>query len=51
VASQAFNFAFKDTIKGLFPKYNPKTEFGMFFAANMASGGAPRHPSAARSRA
>merc|ERR1711939_31874 len=37
--TQAFNFAFKDTIKGLFPKYNPKTEFGMFFAANMASGG------------
>merc|ERR1719197_1379812 len=37
--TQAFNFAFKDTIKGLFPKYNPKTEFGAFFAANMASGG------------
>jgi len=37
--TQAFNFAFKDTIKGLFPKYNPKTEFGSFFAANMASGG------------
>merc|ERR1719473_1643947 len=30
--TQAFNFAFKDTIKGLFPKYNPKSEFGMFFA-------------------
>ena len=49
--TQAFNFAFKDTIKGLFPKYNPKSEFGMFFATNMASGGAPRCPSAARSRA
>ena len=36
--TQAFNFAFKDTIKGLFPKYNPKTEFGAFFATNMASG-------------
>jgi len=37
--TQAFNFAFKDTIKGLFPKYNPKTEFWSFFACNMASGG------------
>ena len=37
--TQAFNFAFKDTIKGLFPKYNSKTEFMKFFAANMASGG------------
>merc|ERR1712070_784362 len=37
--TQAFNFAFKDTIKAMFPKYNPKTEFGMFFATNMASGG------------
>lgn len=37
--TQAFNFAFKDTIKGLFPSYNPKTEFGPFFATNMASGG------------
>jgi len=37
--TQAFNFAFKDTIKALFPKYNPKTEFGMFFLTNMASGG------------
>jgi len=37
--TQAFNFAFKDTIKGLFPKYNSKTEFWKFFAANMASGG------------
>merc|ERR1719473_1621364 len=37
--TQAFNFAFKDTIKAMFPKYNPKSEFGMFFATNMASGG------------
>merc|ERR1719453_1296580 len=37
--TQAFNFAFKDTIKALFPKYNPKTEFMSFFATNIASGG------------
>jgi len=37
--TQAFNFAFKDTIKMFFPKYNPKTQFGMFFAVQMASGG------------
>jgi len=37
--TQAFNFAFKDTIKGLFPKYSSKTDFGMFFLVNMASGG------------
>lgn len=37
--TQAFNFAFKDTIKNLFPRANPKTEFGKFFAINMASGG------------
>lgn len=37
--TQAFNFAFKDTIKALFPKYNSKTQFGMFFLVNMASGG------------
>lgn len=36
---QAFNFAFKDTIKDLFPSYNPKTQFWQFFATNMASGG------------
>merc|ERR1711967_15029 len=28
-----------DTIKALFPKYNPKTEFWSFFTANVASGG------------
>jgi len=37
--TQAFNFAFKDTIKGFFPKYSPKTDFGKFFLVNMASGG------------
>jgi solute carrier family 25 (adenine nucleotide translocator) protein 4/5/6/31 len=37
--TQAFNFAFKDTIKGLFPKYSPKKDFAAFFAVNMASGG------------
>ena len=36
---QAFNFAFKDTIKGLFPKYSPKTDFWRFFVVNLASGG------------
>ncbi|GAX21040.1 solute carrier family 25 (mitochondrial adenine nucleotide translocator), member 4/5/6/31 [Fistulifera solaris] len=37
--TQAFNFAFKDTIKALFPKADKNTEFGKFFAINMASGG------------
>lgn len=37
--TQAFNFAFKDTFKNLFPRYDPKKEFFMFFMANMASGG------------
>ena len=37
--TQAFNFAFKDTIKNLFPKYSSKKEFWKFFATNMASGG------------
>jgi len=37
--TQAFNFAFKDTIKTLFPKADPKKEFGKFFAINMMSGG------------
>jgi solute carrier family 25 (adenine nucleotide translocator) protein 4/5/6/31 len=37
--TQAFNFAFKDTLKVMFPKYNPNTEFWSFFATNMASGG------------
>merc|ERR1719174_3455717 len=37
--TQAFNLSFKDSIKKMFPRYSPKTEFGMFFATNMASGG------------
>merc|ERR1719478_1561989 len=37
--TQAFNFAFKDTIKAIFPKYSPKTDFGKSFAVNVASGG------------
>jgi solute carrier family 25 (adenine nucleotide translocator) protein 4/5/6/31 len=37
--TQAFNFAFKDTIKGFFPKYSSKTDFGKFFLVNLASGG------------
>eukprot|EP00958_Prasinococcus_capsulatus_P029074 scaffold7253_cov385-Prasinococcus_capsulatus_cf.AAC.8 len=37
--TQAFNFAFKDTFKAMFPKYDQKTQFWSFFAANMASGG------------
>merc|ERR1712127_373124 len=38
--TQALNLMSKDTINGLFPRYNPKTEFVNFFAVNMASGGA-----------
>jgi len=37
--TQAFNLAFKDTIKASFPKYSPKTEFWPFFGVNLASGG------------
>jgi len=37
--TQAFNLAFKDTFKAMFPKYNPKTQFGQFFGANLVSGG------------
>jgi len=37
--TQAFNFAFKDLIKKLFPRYDTKTQFGMFFLVQMASGG------------
>jgi solute carrier family 25 (adenine nucleotide translocator) protein 4/5/6/31 len=37
--TQAFNFAFKDSIKKLFPKVDAKKEFGKFFLINMASGG------------
>ena len=38
--TQALNFAFKDTYKRWFNPYNPKTQPGMFFLGNMASGGA-----------
>jgi len=37
--TQAFNLAFKDSFKKMFPKYNPKTEFLQFFGANLVSGG------------
>merc|ERR1712023_300466 len=37
--TQAFNFAFKDTIKAMFPKYSPKQDLWKYFAVNMASGG------------
>merc|ERR1711871_421003 len=36
--TQAFNFAFKDKIKSLFPKYG-KDQFGMRVLTNVASGG------------
>lgn len=38
--TQALNFAFKDTYKNMFRKFDPKTEKLKFFLANMASGGA-----------
>lgn len=38
--TQAFNLAFKDTFKRMFPKYNAKTQFAQFFGANLVSGGA-----------
>merc|ERR1719253_2129044 len=38
--TQAFNLAFKDSIKAQFPKYSPKTDFWPFFGVNLASGGA-----------
>ncbi|EWM25443.1 adp atp [Nannochloropsis gaditana] len=37
--TQAFNFAFKDTFKAMFPKYDPQTQFWAFFGSNMAAGG------------
>ena len=40
VPTAACNLAFKDNIKKLFPKYNKNTEFGMFAAAQIASGAA-----------
>merc|ERR1711865_1075308 len=37
--TQAFNLAFKDTIKAMFPRYNNKTDFWKFFGTQLASGG------------
>jgi len=37
--TQAFNLAFKDSIKSQFPKKNPKKEFWAFFGINLISGG------------
>lgn len=37
--TQAFNLAFKDTIKSMFPRYNKNTQFWQFFATQLASGG------------
>jgi len=37
--TQAFNFAFKDSIKAIFPRYDSKTAYGKFFLVQMASGG------------
>ncbi len=38
--TQALNFAFKDTFKKYLNPYNKKTQPGMFFLGNIASGGA-----------
>jgi len=40
VPTAAFNLAFKDNIKRMFPKYNKDTDFGKFAAAQIASGAA-----------
>merc|ERR1719191_2716335 len=40
VPTAAFNLAFKDNIKRLFPKYNKDKEFGKFAASQIASGAA-----------
>merc|ERR1711959_268932 len=37
--TQAFNLAFEDSIKAMFPRYNSKTESWQFFATQLASGG------------
>jgi solute carrier family 25 (adenine nucleotide translocator) protein 4/5/6/31 len=37
--TQAFNFAFKDSIKKLFPKVDKKTNFAGFVGVNVAAGG------------
>ncbi|XP_055388931.1 LOW QUALITY PROTEIN: uncharacterized protein LOC129618025 [Condylostylus longicornis] len=36
--TQAFNFAFRDTAKSMFPKYDKSKELGKFLCANIASG-------------
>merc|ERR1711937_109504 len=40
VPTAAFNLAFKDNIKKLFPKYNKETDLGKFAASQIASGAA-----------
>merc|ERR1719473_1323450 len=40
VPTAAFNLAFKDNIKAMFPKYDKQTEFGKFAGAQIASGAA-----------
>lgn len=40
IPTAAFNLAFKDNIKRMFPKYDKKTQFGAFAAAQIASGAA-----------
>merc|ERR1712010_34531 len=40
VPTAAFNLMFKDTIKGLFPKYNKDTDFGKFAASQISAGAA-----------
>jgi len=40
VPTAAFNLAFKDNIKKLFPKYDKNTEFGSFAMSQVASGAA-----------
>ena len=37
--TQAFNFAFKDSVKSLFPPVDPHRKFWKFFMINLASGG------------
>jgi len=38
VPTAAFNLMFKDTIKGAFPKYDKKTDFGKFAMSQVAAG-------------
>jgi solute carrier family 25 (adenine nucleotide translocator) protein 4/5/6/31 len=38
--TQALNFSFKDVYKKIFCPFNPKTQKGLFFIGNCASGGA-----------